>query len=976
MPSFLRGPRPFVLLPTLLLVAAPPLWAQDKDAPAKPAPAVAQAAAPTPWLYRGSDVPLDKEWVFGELPNGLRYAVRRNGVPPGQVSIRVRIDAGSLHETDSERGYAHFLEHLVFRQSKHLGDGEAIGAFQRLGATFGSDTNAETTPTQTVFKLDLPDMSPAKLDESMRLLSGMVTAPTLSEANVHTDLPIVLAEKNERGGAGERLLEATQETLFAGQRLAVRLPIGTETSLRAATQASVRAFYNKWYRPQNAVVVVVGDFQPDVLAGAVAKYFGAWRGTGKAVPAPAFGDPAAPAGSSGNAPIGETRVLVEPGLPRAVTYAVMRPWRQVNDTIVYNQGLMVDALAQAIINRRLEARARGGGSFLSAQVAQDDVSRSADATFVSVMPLGEDWQAAVRDARAVIADAMETPPTQEEIDREVDVLRVAFESQVEQRRLLVGGKLADDLVSAVDIRETIASPETVLAIFSRSRSLFKPQAVLDHTRALFSGTVTRALLVTPSAAGTSDAALRQALAAPVTADATARLATRPIASDNLPAIGTPAAAASVSGTGVLGIEQVDLSNGVKALIWPSREEPGRVTVKVRFGAGYRAFGPGDAAYAALGNLALVDSGVANLGREELDRLMNGRKLGFEFSIGDAAFEFSGDTRPADLADQLWLFAAKLGMPRWDANPVIRAKAVAKLQYDAAAISPQGVLGRDLDFYRRGRDPRYATPTPAEVEAVTPRGFRTVWQPILQQGPVEVQVFGDIDRAATIAALEKTFGALPPRGDLPEGTAPAEVAELKPSTQPVVLRHRGDATQGAAVMVWPTGGGQVGVRESRELEVLSQLFSNRLLEALREKLGAAYAPQVLADWPLDLANGGGLMAIAQLQPRDLPTFFDTADRIAADLASKPASADELARVTEPLLQQLTRSSSGSGWFMYHLEGATQVPARFDALRTLMADYTQTSPARMQELAAKYLARGRSWRLEVIPEGAKPEATSAR
>src|SRR5690606_14027873 len=105
-------------------------------------------------------------------------------------------------------------------------------------------------------------------------------------------------------------------------------------------------------------------------------------------------------------PVGNVRVLVEPDLPRGITYAVLRPWRQVNDTIVYNQGLMTDALAQAIINRRLESRARADASYLVAQVVQQDVSRSVDATFVTITPLTEDWQAALRDVRAVVADAL------------------------------------------------------------------------------------------------------------------------------------------------------------------------------------------------------------------------------------------------------------------------------------------------------------------------------------------------------------------------------------------------------------------------------------------------------------------------------------------------------------------------------------------------------------------------------------------
>jgi zinc protease len=67
------------------------------------------------WLYRGSDIERDPSWRFGTLANGLRYAVRRNALPAGQVSIRIRIDAGALHEEDQERGWAHYVEHMLFR---------------------------------------------------------------------------------------------------------------------------------------------------------------------------------------------------------------------------------------------------------------------------------------------------------------------------------------------------------------------------------------------------------------------------------------------------------------------------------------------------------------------------------------------------------------------------------------------------------------------------------------------------------------------------------------------------------------------------------------------------------------------------------------------------------------------------------------------------------------------------------------------
>ncbi|MFN3863450.1 MAG: M16 family metallopeptidase [Erythrobacter sp.] len=979
MKPFSRAARALALLLAPLVLAQPLLAQQAPAAPAQSAPATPPVPAPqalqtgdtVPWLYRGSDVPVDDKWLFGEMKNGLRYAVRGNGVPPRQVSIRVRIDAGSLHEEDSEQGFAHLLEHLLFRESKYLAQGEAIAAWQRLGATFGSDANAETTPTHTVFKLDIPDVNDAKLAESFKLLSGMIRAPVLNDANVGAERPIVLAEKRERGGAGQRMADLTRQTFFAGQRLARRNPIGTEETLKAARGRSVKAFYDRWYRPENTTIIVAGDADPIVLAGLVEQWFGDWKGTGKPGVAPDFGDPVAPAGAvtapGVPAPIGELAVGVEPDLPRSLTYAVMRPWRPVEDTIVYNEGLLLDALAQAIINRRLESRARSGGSFLYAQVQQDDISRSVDATFVTFAPLSNDWQAALADVRSVIADALVNPPTQEEIDREAAEFDVVFANEVEQESVQSGSNLANNLVNAVDIRETVAAPQVVLDVFRGMKARLNPAEVLARTQALFQGVVTRSVYVTPQAGEADEAALRLALASEAKADGSARLAAASISFADLPAVGAPGTITVQKPLGVLDIEQVEFANGVKALLWANDAEPGRVTVRVRFGAGWRAFGAEDAAYAKIGEAALVGSGLGELGQNEIDRLATGRKLGFDFAIDDAVFTLTAQTRSDDVADQLYLFAAKLGMPRWDADPVIRATAAATLAYNTYSTSPGGVLNRDLEYLVTGGDRRFATPDPQTLEKVTPEGFRKVWEPLLKQGPVEVLVFGEFDQPAIVEQLRRTFGALPPREPIPAEIA-ARVPGFAPTPdKPAILTHRGDANQAAAVVAWPSGGGVASLRESRQLEILTQLFNNRLLEALRERAGASYSPQVFSKWPEDLPSGGRITALAQLEPEFVPVFFAEADRIARDLAVTPPTADELARVTEPLAQLIRRASTGNQFWLYNLEGATNDPQRAALLRSLLADYSQTSPQMMQFLADRYLAKGVPFRLAIIPEG---------
>ena len=968
----LRALAPFLLLAPLPLTAQQAAPAPATTAAALPAPRYTQ---PTdPWIYRGTDIPVDKEWLFGEMPNGVRYAVRRNSAPPGQVALRFRIDAGSLHEKESELGFAHLLEHLLFRQSKYLGVAEAIPHFQRLGASLGHDTNAVTSPTQTVYKLDLPNATPASLEDSIRVFSGMVREPVLNATNLAAELPIVLAERREREGVQQRAAEVTREVFFADQRLANRSPIGTVATLRGATPAAVQAFHRRWYRPENAVVVAVGDADPRQMAALIEKYFADWQVPGVREPEPDFGDPKAPAGADPANPVGETRVIVEPGQPRSLSYAVLRPWVQVTDNLEYNRGLMLDALAEALLNRRLEAGAREGGSYLFAAVERDKTSRSADATFVAITPLTEDWQAALKDVRAVIADALVTPPTEAEIARELAEFDIAFANQVEQRRNLAGFQLADDVVNAVDIREAIAAPEVSLELLRGMRDRFTPSALHERTKALFDGVVVRALYMTPKAGEADDAALRAALLAPVDGAGAARPSAEPLAFSELPPIGTPAEPAVREPLGLFvnnDVEKLTFANGVRALLMPTTHEPGRATVRVRFGSGLQGFAPDEAVYAQLGQSALVASGFGDLGVNELDRLATGRKFGFDFKIEEGTFVLEGLTRAEDVADQLYLFAAKLATPRWDAAPFERARAGALLAYDSYNSKPESVIQRDLEWLLHGRDPRFGTPNPAALRAASAEGFREVWSRLLAQGPVEVSVFGDFDREATVQALSRTFGALPAR-------APASAAELAApapfppaNAQPLVLTHSGLADQAAAAIAWPTGGGSQALPQSRKLEVLAELFSNRLMDALRERAGASYSPYVRSTWPLDVADGGNILALAQLPPEQVPAFFAAADQIAEDLATEGPTPDELARVTEPMRQLLNRVSNSHMFWLNQLEGAAFDRNRLAWTPTFMHDYTEVTAAEMKALAARYLGGHGGFRVEVLPD-----STSAR
>jgi len=989
MANFRRIAATLVLLPVLLGMASAdakaPLVSQTstvQQRPVQPRPAqqrpvqpqvirakaeksTAQPAAqPRPWLYQNSDVPMDPAWQFGVLDNGLRYAIRRNGVPPGLISIRVRVDAGSLMEGPDERGFAHFIEHLTFRGSREVPDGEAKRVWQRLGATFGSDSNAQTTPTGTTYALDLPQAEPVGINQSMKILAGMMAAPNIVPEAVEAERAVILAEKRESYSPATAVSDEVRAFYFAGQPLAQRNPIGTTESLMAAKADALKAFHDRWYRPERVVIAVSGDVSPGLMERYIREYFGNWKPGGQPTPDPDFGKPDAAAPT--------TRVIVQPQAPTSVGMAWLRPWRPKADTIAYNQNKLIDALALQLINRRLEQAARAGASYIQAAVEQQEISRSADATFVTISPVGDDWQSALADVRAIIADAMATQPNQSDIDREYAAMDTAFAVAAENDDTESSASQAETMTGAVDIRETTVTAKAALDIFRGGRPLMTPAKMLESTRRMFTGTAHRALLIARNAGADDERKLAQAFSAPIAPASGKRLAAGSVTMDSLPALPPPGKVVKRVPFTDLNFERVTFANGVNLILFDTDAEKEKVRINVRFGNGQQSFGPDEDAALWAAPFVLAANGIGNLGQRELDELTNGRRMEFKFSVGEDAFELSAVSRPADYRDQLRLYAAKLAYPRWDAAPIMRLRAILNATESASRSSAAAVLDRELSWLLRRKDARFAPATHAMAQALTPEKFRAIWEPQLATGPIEVQIFGDIKTEEAIDAVARTFGALPPRE---ARKAPSRNRKLwfpGAVATPEILRHTGATDQAAAVVAWPTGGGYGKLRDSRQLEVLAQIINDRLFERLRSIDGAVYSPTVASDWPLVYDKGGYFIIMAQLKPERLPLFGQMVRDIVSDLAANPVSEDELNRILVPMRKLLERATTSSAFWMAQTEGSSRDPRVMPAMRTYGRDLRTTTAADIRRLASRYLVASKIWSAIVLPQDVAPPA----
>jgi zinc protease len=227
------------LSPLLLLAACTASGAAPASPP--PAPAVVavnpQTDAAKAWNYAASDIAVDPNIVFGVLPNGMKYALLKNGTPKDSAIIRMRFDVGSFAEADDQRGLAHFIEHMAFNGSTHVPEGEMIKLLERKGLAFGADTNASTGFDQTVYKLDLPHASDDLIDTGLMLMRETAGELTIDPKAVDRERGVILSERRARDTYQLRSLVDQFAFAMPGMTVADRIPIGTEEVIRTAPAA-------------------------------------------------------------------------------------------------------------------------------------------------------------------------------------------------------------------------------------------------------------------------------------------------------------------------------------------------------------------------------------------------------------------------------------------------------------------------------------------------------------------------------------------------------------------------------------------------------------------------------------------------------------------------------------------------------------------------------------------------------------------
>ncbi len=442
---------------------------------------------------------------YGVLPNGLRYAVQHNALPKGGVALRLGIGVGSYDEADDERGAAHMIEHLAFDGTRAFPEHQLDLIFAPLHVAYARDRTATSDLKATIYQLDLQSSDASELSTATRWLSDIAQGGLVfTDAGVAKERASMEGERKARATDTLRALRGQMEAFEdGGLRSNARLPIGTPESLAALTPAKLQAFYDRWYRPDNAVVVMAGDLPIDVLEQKVKATFGDWAPRGLAGVRAPRNPPSTPRGA-------EALVLTEASLPAIA--GICRVAAPDDVTAPPDQrlhALLLRGLWEAILQARINTlKSRKDAPFIEATL-NDEVRPDSLKTCFGVIPQPGQEIRAVGMIEAEIRRFEAEGPTEEETDAGLEHVRASVRGAIEAKshdsrdqasEMLTRG--LDGLarltpregLRAFDVLMEDTGPATVRAAFARDWSGWGPLAPVSSPKPLSEAAVRTAMI--------------------------------------------------------------------------------------------------------------------------------------------------------------------------------------------------------------------------------------------------------------------------------------------------------------------------------------------------------------------------------------------------------------------------------------------------------------------------------------------------
>jgi zinc protease len=219
-------------------------------------------------------IPTDPNVRIGKLDNGLTYYIRHNELPEKRADFYIAQKVGSILEDDNQRGLAHFLEHMCFNGTNNFPGKTLTQYLESIGVKFGENLNAYTSIDETVYNIsNVPVIRDGIVDSCLLILHDWADDLTLDPKEIDSERGVIHEEWRTSTGAQMRMLERMMPIMYPDSKYAYRLPIGTMEVVDNFPYQALRDYYEKWYRPDQQGIVVVGDIDVDKVEAKIKEMF-------------------------------------------------------------------------------------------------------------------------------------------------------------------------------------------------------------------------------------------------------------------------------------------------------------------------------------------------------------------------------------------------------------------------------------------------------------------------------------------------------------------------------------------------------------------------------------------------------------------------------------------------------------------------------------------------------------------------------
>ena len=897
------------------------------------------------WLPEIPEIPVDARITADQLDNGLRFVHARHVDTSNSVSIRLIIQTGANDENEDELGYAHFVEHMAFNGTTNF-PAETLGAtLAKAGIRFGPEVNAFTTPDHTVFQLDLSHHDPETIELALRVMRDWCDGLVFDSGQVKRERKVVLAEMAARGIVAGAFTQERMGFVYPDHPLGDRFVGGTPRSVDRAKDSGLKAFYQRWYRPDNAILTVVGDFEPAQISAQIKQHFASFRATGPA-------------------PTRRSRPLAaNPTKPR-LHWTQIGPIKSFNFEIVHTRPepaidsnhRRIQQLTTQVVLAIIQTRLNRKILLAPSEVETIAISLNNPSIDVAELSFGisgkpEHWKKLlddlIREHQRVLRFGI--LPAELEETREIMLKRVAYARRQPnaERAPDYAQRLTDAIIHG---RVMPALPDA----FSFVESVLPSLTVADCEAAmadfLQTGRPRYFIYGDLEAAGKSQnlvASLQATMSEEIEPPAMPAPAEFPY--NNFGAVGR---IASQQHDAISDVHQVKFTNGVRLNFKQTdfKAESVSVLVRLRPGGLLRA-SPAQTALPDIASRSLISGGLNALDIEGLTRSLNGRFAELSFRVDEDSLVFNGVSDREQITLLCSMIAAYLSDPALAPSAVSYAVTQVAEEARLSTIIPEPTLRANFLYVLSGKDDRFRPAKLQQVTTINEADVRAWLLPQLETLPLEFSMIGDILLEDAVDAVAQTMGALPVRSPI---AAPPAINWQIEDDEENVSSYSPDG-RGGLTLMWPVKLTS-GVRSHRELELLAKGLNLLVRERLREEKGLAYSPQVGVWYPDSDPTIGYIRAEVVTERR----YTERADReirkVALDLAKEGFSDVLLTQAINPTLDDLDDQMRDNDYWLYSvLDRLSEDPDQLRFASSREADLRSITTADLTALARTIFKR---------------------